>query len=117
MYINEWQKVRFSLINHFVKSVRIRSFSGPYFLAFGLNTDLKNSEYGQFLCSEWFTKNYQLDYHPYLIIIIITIIFFNVINTIIVIIVIIIQNIIIIIVMIIAIITIKIITSIWNIII
>ena len=26
-------------LNHCVKSVRIRSFSGPYFSAFGLNTD------------------------------------------------------------------------------
>ena len=30
---------------HCVKSVRIRKFSGPYFLAFGLNTDQKNVEY------------------------------------------------------------------------
>ena len=50
---NEW---------HCVKSVRIRSYSGPYFLAFGLNTDRysvrlrirentgqKNSKYGYFL--------------------------------------------------------------------
>ena len=28
-------------------SVRIRSFSGPYFSAFELNMDQKNSEYGQ----------------------------------------------------------------------
>ena len=34
---------------HCVKSVRIRSFSGPYFPAFGLNTNHKNSEYGHFL--------------------------------------------------------------------
>ena len=33
---------------HCVKSVRIRSYSGPYFLAFGLNTDQNNSEYGLF---------------------------------------------------------------------
>ena len=32
--------------------VRIRSFSGTYFPAFGLNTDQKNSEYGPFLRSE-----------------------------------------------------------------
>ena len=38
----------------FVKSVRIWSFSGPYFPAFGLNTDQKNSEYGQFLLSGMF---------------------------------------------------------------
>ena len=29
-----------------LKNVRIRSFSGPYFLAFGLNTDQKGSKYG-----------------------------------------------------------------------
>ena len=48
-----------------VKSVRIGSYSGPYFPAFGLNTeryspysvrmrenaDQNNSEYGHFLCS------------------------------------------------------------------
>ena len=33
---------------HCVKSVRIRSYSGPYFPAFGLNTDQTNSEYGVF---------------------------------------------------------------------
>ena len=37
---------------HCVKSVRIRSFSGPYFPAFGLNTDQNNSEYEHFLRSE-----------------------------------------------------------------
>ena len=31
-------------------SIRIRSFSGPYFPEFGLNTDQKNSEYGHFSC-------------------------------------------------------------------
>ena len=30
---------------HYVKSARIRSFSGPYFLAFGLNTE----RYGVYL--------------------------------------------------------------------
>ena len=48
---------------HCVKIVRIQSFSGPYFPAFGLrvspysvrmreNTDLKNSEYGHFSHSD-----------------------------------------------------------------
>ena len=37
---------------HCVKSVRIRSFSGPYFPAFGLHTDQKNSEYRHFSHSE-----------------------------------------------------------------
>ena len=37
---------------HCEKSVRIGSFSGPYFTAFRLNTDQKNSEYGHFSCSE-----------------------------------------------------------------
>ena len=31
-----------------MKRVHIRSFSGPYFPAFGLNTEKKNSEYGHF---------------------------------------------------------------------
>ena len=34
--------------HHCVKSVRIRSYSGPYFPAFGLNTLQNNSEYGHF---------------------------------------------------------------------
>ena len=34
------------------ESVRIRNFSGPYFLAFALHTDQKNPEYGHFSCSE-----------------------------------------------------------------
>ena len=33
------QKMKFFIKNHCVKSVRIRRFSGPYFLAFGLNTE------------------------------------------------------------------------------
>ena len=33
---------------HSVKSVRIRSYSGPYFPAFILNTDQNNFEYGTF---------------------------------------------------------------------
>ena len=42
-------KILFSLVSdHYVKSVRIRNFPGPYFPAFGLNTDQKNSEYGHF---------------------------------------------------------------------
>ena len=36
---------------HCVKSVRIRSYSGPYFSVFGLNTDQYNSEYEHFLRS------------------------------------------------------------------
>ena len=45
------------------KSVHIRSFSGPYFRAFGLNTentDRKNSKYGHFLRSAllWFESNW-----------------------------------------------------------
>ena len=33
---------------HCLNSVCIRSYSGPHFLAFGLNTDQNNSEYGHF---------------------------------------------------------------------
>ena len=46
-------------VSHYLKSVRIRSYSGPHFPAFGLNTerygeneDQNNSEYGHFLCSD-----------------------------------------------------------------
>ena len=35
-----------------VKSVLVRSYSGPYFPAFGLNADQNNSEQGHFLRSE-----------------------------------------------------------------
>ena len=35
--------------SHSVKSVRIRSYSGQYFLAFGLNKDQNNSECEHFL--------------------------------------------------------------------
>ena len=35
--------------SHCVKSVRMRSYSGPHFPAFGLNTHQNNSEYGRFL--------------------------------------------------------------------
>ena len=35
-----------------MKSIRIRSYSGPYFLAFKLKTDKNNSKYGHFLRSE-----------------------------------------------------------------
>ena len=34
------------LTTNCVKSVRIRNYSGPYFPAFGMNTDQNNSEYG-----------------------------------------------------------------------
>ena len=37
---------------HCVKSVSIRSISGPYFPLFGLNTNKKNSEYGHFSRSD-----------------------------------------------------------------
>ena len=37
---------------HFVKCVRIWSYSGPYFPAFGLNMDQNNSEYGHFSRSD-----------------------------------------------------------------
>ena len=61
----------FLLSSHYVKSVRIRSYPGPHFPAFGLNieknlrvspysnrmreiTDQSNSEYGHFLRSDHF---------------------------------------------------------------
>ena len=51
--LSEKSLFRVSYINsHCVKSVRTRSYSSPYFPAFGLNTDQNNSECGQFLRSE-----------------------------------------------------------------
>ena len=44
------------MIKSLRESVSIRSFSGPYFPAFGLNTDQKNSEYGHFPRSECYLK-------------------------------------------------------------
>ena len=38
--------------NHCIKSVPIRSYSGPYFHPMGLNTDENNSECGHFLRSK-----------------------------------------------------------------
>ena len=38
-------------VTHCVKSVRIRSYSGPYFLTFGMN----NTKYGHFLRSDTLT--------------------------------------------------------------
>ena len=42
---------------HCVKSVPIRSFSGPFSVRVRQNTDQKNSEYGQFLRSADTTKS------------------------------------------------------------
>ena len=40
-----------------MKSARTRSYSGPYFLAFGLNADQNNSEYGHLLRSATGVEN------------------------------------------------------------
>ena len=37
---------------HSVKSVRIRTYSGPCFPALGLKMDQNNSKYGRFLSSD-----------------------------------------------------------------
>ena len=42
---------------HCVKSDRMWSSSGPYFTAFGLNTDQNNFEYRHFLHSDYYGKN------------------------------------------------------------
>ena len=41
-----------------IKSVRIRSFSGPYSIWMWGNTDQKNSEYGHFSRSESLNENF-----------------------------------------------------------
>ena len=48
-------------IPHCMKSVRIRSFSGPFFAAFGLNTGEKNSGYKHFSRSVFFTPPEAID--------------------------------------------------------
>ena len=48
--------IRYFLTHHYLKSVPIRSFSGPYFPAYGLNAVQKNSEYGHFSRSVFFTN-------------------------------------------------------------
>ena len=40
------------LESYCVKSFRILSYSGPYFLVFGINTDQNNFKRGPFLCSD-----------------------------------------------------------------
>ena len=47
-----YQTAFHEVIKHCVKSVRFRIYSGPYFSAFGRNTDQNNSEYGHFLRSK-----------------------------------------------------------------
>ena len=44
--------IDFNKAHHCVKSVRIRSFSGLHFPAFGLSTDQKKSKYGHFSRSD-----------------------------------------------------------------
>ena len=78
-YMREWQRVVH--VYHCVKNARIRTYSGPYFPAFGLNTqrysvsgispysvwmleytDQNNSEYGHFLHSLCFTFSALLNF-------------------------------------------------------
>ena len=41
---------------HCVKSVHVRCYSGPYSVRMRENTDQNNSEYGDFLRSDWFNN-------------------------------------------------------------
>ena len=56
--------------NHYVKNIRIRRFSCPYFAAFVLkeNTDQKNPKYGHFLRSKWKRSCYKKHCLSFLII-------------------------------------------------
>ena len=45
-----------------MEGVRISSYFGPYFPAFGLNTDQHNYEYGHFLRGNSPTKKFQPEY-------------------------------------------------------
>ena len=57
-YDNDRMSRTFHTIQYCTKSARIRSYTGPHFPTFGLNTerrenaDLNNSEYGHFLRSD-----------------------------------------------------------------
>ena len=44
------------------ESVHIQSYSGPYFPAFGLNTDQNNSEYGHFSRREKSKQKYHMEW-------------------------------------------------------
>ena len=48
----KFKKSKRLISNHCVKSIRIWSYSSPYFPALTLNTDQNNSEYGHILRSE-----------------------------------------------------------------
>ena len=50
-----------------MKSVLIRNFPRPYFPAFGLNTDQKNSKYGHLSRSTWVLRKYLSFVEKYLI--------------------------------------------------
>ena len=49
---------------HCVKSVRIRSYSGPYSVRMRENTDQNNSKYGHFLRSDMSQKPYEEEETP-----------------------------------------------------
>ena len=49
--VNVLLELVFSKVAHCVKSVLIRSYSGPYSVQMRENTDQNNSEYGHFLRS------------------------------------------------------------------
>ena len=51
---HKWLQPLSLLTEHYIKSVRIRSYSGPYFPAFGLKADQNNSEDGHFSRSKQF---------------------------------------------------------------
>ena len=52
-----------SMINHCIKSVRIQSYSGPYFSALGMNTDQNNSGCGYFSSSEQVTVKHLISWY------------------------------------------------------
>ena len=53
-----------SILNHCMKSLRVLSFSGPYFHEFGLNADQKNSQYGHFSRNEYVSHYCLLSFCP-----------------------------------------------------
>ena len=72
-WIKCWMRIFFVCVSHpafhqtfqhsLRKSVSIRSYSGPHFPAFRLNTDQNNSEYGHFLRSDFLEQLHSQDHN------------------------------------------------------
>ena len=62
MLLRKASQIQHFKTKHCVKSVHVQSYSGPYFPAFGLNTDQNNSEYGHFSRREKSKQKYHMEW-------------------------------------------------------